>query len=73
MKTTTAALKRQAFKQRVLARPVGWLASAIRLSQRVLWPVLDLLIRLWLAQTFFVSGILKAADWDNALYLAANE
>ena len=70
---TTADLKRQAFKQRVLARPVAWLASAIRLSQRGLWPFLDLVIRLWLAQTFFVSGLLKAANWDNALYLAANE
>jgi putative oxidoreductase len=71
--TTTADLKREAFKQRVLARPVGWLAAAIRLAQQAVWPPLDLVIRLWLAQTFFVSGLLKAADWDNALYLAANE
>src|SRR5262245_10265068 len=70
---TAADLKRQAFKQRVLARPVGWLATAIRLGQRTVRPGLDLVIRLWLAQTFFVSGLLKAADWDNALNLAANE
>jgi len=70
---TTADLKRQAFKQRVLARPVGWAAAAMRLGQRSLWPFLDLVIRLWIAQTFFVSGVLKAAAWDNALFLAANE
>src|SRR4051812_10165994 len=70
---TTADLKRQAFKQRVLARPIGWAAAAIGLGQRGLWPFLDLVIRIWLAQTFFVSGVLKAAAWDNALFLAANE
>ena len=43
-----------------LARGCDSLASA------VLWPVLDLVIRLWLAQVFFVSGVLKAANWDNA-------
>ena len=37
-----------------------------------LYPVVDLLIRLWLGEKFFVSGLLKAANWDNALYLAAN-
>ena len=71
--TSTADLKREAFKQRVLARPVGWLAAAIRIGQSAVWAPLDLVIRLWLAQTFFVSGLLKAADWDNALSLAANE
>lgn len=34
---------------------------------------LDLLIRLWIAQAFFVSGVLKASDWKTALALAANE
>lgn len=37
-----------------------------------LYPVVDLMIRLWLSEKFFVSGLLKAANWDNALYLAAN-
>jgi len=34
---------------------------------------LDLLIRLWLAQVFVLSAVLKLAQWDNALYLAAHE
>ncbi len=71
--TTTAQLKREAFKQRVLARPIASFAVAMRLAQRAVWPALDLVVRLWLAQVFFVSGVLKAADWNNALYLAANE
>jgi NADH dehydrogenase/putative oxidoreductase len=40
---------------------------------RALAPVVDLLIRLWLAEAFFVSGVLKAANWQNALFLAAHE
>ncbi len=42
-------------------------------AERAAWPVLDLLIRLWLAQSFFVSGILKLSNWENALYLARYE
>lgn len=70
---TSADLKRQALRQRVLARPAALAASAIRVGERGIWPVLNVVIRLWLAQTFFVSGVLKAADWSNALNLAANE
>ncbi len=48
-------------------------AAVAGLAQGVLSPLLDLAIRLWLAQVFWVSGILKLADWQTALYLAANE
>jgi NADH dehydrogenase FAD-containing subunit/uncharacterized membrane protein YphA (DoxX/SURF4 family) len=37
------------------------------------WPVLDLVLRLAIAQSFFVSGLLKASNWPNALYLATHE
>jgi NADH dehydrogenase/putative oxidoreductase len=49
------------------------LAWTLRVSEKTLRPVLDLLIRLTIAQAFFVSGVLKAANWDNALLLAASE
>lgn len=32
-----------------------------------------LVVRLWMAHVFFVSGLLKASDWDNTLYLFTNE
>ena len=35
--------------------------------------VVDLAVRFWLSQAFFVSGLLKIGNWDNALYLSANE
>jgi len=40
---------------------------------RFIWPVLDLTVRLILAQRFFVSGVLKVANWPAALYLAEHE
>jgi uncharacterized membrane protein YphA (DoxX/SURF4 family) len=36
-------------------------------------PLLDLLIRLWLARCFWASGILKLTDWERAIYLATYE
>jgi NADH dehydrogenase/putative oxidoreductase len=48
-------------------------ADVVRFTQRTLSPIADLAIRLWLAQIFFVSGVLKVSNWDNALLLAASE
>ena len=60
--------------------PLDWLPRLVdgtvrwlRFSERSLGPVADLVIRLALAQVFFVSGVLKLADWDTALYLAEYE
>jgi putative oxidoreductase len=65
--------QRASLAQRTLARPLSWVAFVVRAMEKTLWPLLDLVIRLWLAQVFFVSGVLKAANWENALNLAANE
>ncbi len=48
-------------------------ASTLRFLQRTAGPFVDLAIRLWLAQMFFVSAVLKLANWDTALYLATHE
>ncbi len=63
-----------------LSYRLAWLPGLVNLSvvalrflERSAGPLVDLLIRVTLAQVFFVSGVLKAANWDNALYLAANE
>ena len=53
-----------------------WLSAAnraIERTERLTAPLFDVLLRLALAGPFFVSGLLKAADWDKALYLATNE
>lgn len=58
----------------------GDLVRALSRANRVaVWfggavaPWLDLWARLWLAQGFLVSGLLKAGNWDNALALARYE
>ena len=67
-------------KQRSASSHLGWVpvliggyARLLGFAQRVAWPVVDLLVRLWLAQVFFVSGTVKLLNWQTALDLAANE
>jgi putative oxidoreductase len=36
-------------------------------------PVMLLVIRLWMAHAFWVSGVLKISDWENTLYLFTHE
>jgi NADH dehydrogenase FAD-containing subunit/uncharacterized membrane protein YphA (DoxX/SURF4 family) len=45
----------------------------IRAVQGLAWPKVDLAIRLWLAQIFVVSGVLKLTHWQTAIDLATNE
>ena len=47
------------------ARVAGWLDAAS--------PLLDLGIRLYVAEVFFRSGLLKIAHWSGTLYLFENE
>ncbi|MFO1372118.1 MAG: FAD-dependent oxidoreductase [Candidatus Competibacteraceae bacterium] len=54
---------------RYLRRSEDWL----RRGQTALWPLFELALRLWLAQTFWVSGVLKLANWNSALTLATYE
>ncbi len=46
---------------------------SVRVLRGLAWPKAELAIRLWLAQVYFVSGVLKLTHWDTALYLAAHE
>ncbi len=56
-----------------LARLLGAWSEVIRIGGRTLAPLLDLGLRLSIAQIFFVSGILKVGAWDTALFLSATE
>jgi NADH dehydrogenase/putative oxidoreductase len=46
---------------------------SFRLLRRIVWPKVELAIRLWLGQIFFVSGVIKLTNWHTALTLAATE
>jgi len=48
-------------------------SDGFMLLRRLCWPLLDLGFRVWLAQQFFVSGLLKVTHWETALDLAAHE
>jgi len=56
-----------------IARSVNIHAAWFRLARVTIWPFIDLGIRIWLAQIFFVSGVLKVTNWHTALDLAATE
>ena len=48
-----------------IEQAIGWLEA--------LGQVLDLAIRLYVAQVFFRSGLLKIGNWSGTLYLFENE
>src|SRR5271166_3988443 len=45
----------------------------VRVLRGLVWPKVDVLIRLALAEIFFVSGVLKLTNWHTALELATYE
>ncbi len=56
-----------------IATALALIIDAFRFSEQAIGPILDLGIRLWLAQIFLVSGALKISNWDTALYLSRYE
>src|SRR5882724_6469667 len=71
MTTTESTLK--ARRRDRVAAFMELVGDTFRISERTIGPVVDLIIRITLAQIFFVSGVVKLADWSTALYLASNE
>ncbi len=53
----------------VWARAAHLVAALIRFAERWLAPLLFLAIRLWMADIFFRSGLLKIQDLDGAMFL----
>ena len=68
-----SALAKSAAQSGWMADIVGFIARAFQIAERGLGPIVDLVTRLWLAQIFFVSAIVKIANWDHALNLARYE
>jgi putative oxidoreductase len=53
----------------VWARAARLISALIRFAERWLAPILFLAIRLWMADIFFRSGLLKIQDLDGAIFL----
>jgi putative oxidoreductase len=51
------------------AQAVRLISALIRFAERWLAPILFLAIRLWMADIFFRSGLLKIQDLDGAIFL----
>ena len=45
----------------------------VRVLDKIVWPKFDALIRLGLAQAFFVSGVMKATHWSATLSAASHD
>jgi putative oxidoreductase len=45
----------------------------VRVLQRLIWPKIDFLIRLGLAQAFCVSGVMKVTHWGETLAAASHD
>ena len=57
----------------LFAAQVGVVATIFRFLERTAGPVVDLAIRIWIAQTFFVSAVLKCRtiSWLSRLMTVA--
>jgi NADH:ubiquinone reductase (H+-translocating) len=59
--------------QQRVAELVALIADVIQFLGRTAWPVVDLIVRFWIAMPAIVSGLLLANDWNTALTLAISE
>ncbi len=70
LNTSSDRLRTAAGGIRWLLVPMGSIGTVYHVVQRSVGPMADLLIRLWLAKVFFVSGVLKIFDLSVAPYLS---
>jgi NADH dehydrogenase len=57
--------------QQRLATLLVWLADAIAFLSRTVWPVADLLIRIWIGRQALVLSVLTSTNWAMAISMAA--
>jgi NADH dehydrogenase len=57
--------------QRRLSTALVWLGDAIAFLSRTAWPLVDLLIRIWIGERAIVLSLLVASDWAMAASMAS--
>ncbi len=57
----------------ILSNALRNIGTVLRVCDKILAPGMDFIRRLTLAQAFFLSGLVKIANWDTALYLSTHE
>src|SRR5262245_49049203 len=58
--------------QQRLATALIWLGDAIAFLSRTAWPLVDLLIRVWIGKQALVLSVLISTDWAMAVSMAAD-
>jgi NADH:ubiquinone reductase (H+-translocating) len=54
-----------------LSTALVWLGDAIAFLSRTAWPLVDLLIRIWIGKLALVASVLISTDWAMAVSMAA--
>src|SRR5260221_2192404 len=60
----------EALHQR-LSTALVWLGDAIGFLSRTAWPIVDLLIRIWIGKSALVLSVLISTDWTTVVRMAA--
>jgi NADH dehydrogenase len=58
--------------QQPLSTALVWLSDAIAFLSRTAWPLVDLLIRIWIGKLALVLSVLISTDWAMAVSMAAD-
>src|SRR3974390_1563745 len=54
-----------------MSTPLVWLGDAIAFLSRTAWPLVDLLIRIWIGKSALVLSVLISTDWTTVVRMAA--
>src|SRR5262249_54771500 len=54
-----------------LSSTLVWLADTTEFLSRTAWPLVDLLIRIWIGKLALVESVLLSTDWSMAVSMAA--
>jgi NADH dehydrogenase len=54
-----------------LSSALVWLADVVDFLSRTAWPLIDLLIRIWIGKLALVESVLISTDWSMAVSMAA--
>src|SRR5258707_9473147 len=57
--------------QQRLSTALVWLGDAIAFLSRTAWPLVDLLIRIWIGKSALVLSVLISTDWTTVVRMAA--
>jgi putative oxidoreductase len=61
------------FKSQFLLNSIALYLKMLTLLEKVLLPILILLMRIWVAKIFWLAGLLKISNWESTISLFEDE